>query len=109
MLENPNDEDDISVKSYRTDAGSVSGASTSGMTKGQKKNLAIKKKSLCDKVRKIRVKRVSKLEEYKERLVSCYCPVKKINNRDELLVNIETEITLMRSTIEGNGVIMEHD
>ena len=108
LLENPTDDDDISVKSYRTDAGSVKG-STAGLTKGQKKNLAIKKKTLCDKARKIRQKRVTRLEQFRERIAMCYCPLRQINERDELLVNIETDITLHHSRIEGNGVVMEHD
>ena len=105
MLENPTDEDDISVKSYRTDAGTPAKASTAGLTKGQKKNLAIKKKTLCDKAKKIRTKRVTKLEEYKERLAMCYCPIKLANEREYL----QTDIILHNSMMEGDGVIMEHD
>ena len=109
LLENPNDEDDISVKSYRTEAGGASAASTSGLTKGQKKNLAIKKKTLCEKAKRLRLKRITKLGEFKDRLVLCYCPIKKINDRDELLANIERDVTQLRSTIEGNGVVMEYE
>ena len=109
LLENPTDEDDISVKSYRTDAGTPAKASTAGLTKGQKKNLAIKKKTLCDKAMKIRKKRVTKLEEYKERLAMCYCPIKLANEREDLLTSIQTDIILHNSMMEGKGVIMEHD
>ena len=109
LLENPLDEDDISVKSYRTEAGAPAKASTAGLTKGQKKNLAIKKKTLCEKARKIRTKRVTKLEEYKERLATCYCPIRLANEREDLLTSIQTDIILHNSMMEGDGVIMEHD
>ena len=52
LLEKPTNEDDISVKSYQPEAGATK-AFTAGLSIGQKKNLAIKKKTLCEKAWKI--------------------------------------------------------
>ena len=108
LLANPNDDDDISVKSYRTEAGAPN-KGQGMLTKGQKKNLAVKKKTLCDKARKLRIKRIEILEQFKDRLSLCYCPVKACNERDGIISKLDVDIRGHKAKIEGNGVVMEYD
>ena len=110
LIENPLDEDDVSVVSCRTDVTTKSTSSTKGLSKGQKKNLTLKKKALCERAYKMRHNRIDALNNHRWKLTESYCPIALHDQRDQVVIDIAAELKHQFSRVNGpSGVVMEED
>ena len=110
LIENPLDEDDVSVVSCRSDISTRTTGSTRGLSKGQKKNLMLKKKSLCKKAYQIRQDRIDKLNNHRWKLSESYCPIARHDERNQALINIAAELKhQFERAGDPDSVVMEED
>ena len=110
LIQNPLDEDDVSVVSCQTDISTRTAGSTKGLSKGQKKNLMLKKKSLCKRAYQMRQERIDKLNGYRWKLSESYCPIARHDERNQVLVDIAAELKFQfERASDPDSVTMEED
>ena len=110
LIENPLDEDDVSVVSCKTDISTRTAGSAKGLSKGQKKNLMLKKKSLCKRAYQMRQDRIDSLNNHRWKLSESYCPIALHDERNQTIVDIEAELKhQFERAGDPDSVIMEED